>query len=66
MTEAQFLALAELLQARRGPARVAAFLVLVDGIRPSVAARQTGISPASVSNAVTRFKKGQALARLAS
>jgi len=57
-----FEALATLLQARQGPAREAARLVLVEGRKPSEAARQTGLSPASVSNAVTRFRRGMELA----
>ncbi len=60
MTAAQFQALAKLLQIRHGAARQAAYLVLVDGYRPSMAARETGLSLAGVSNAVTRMRKGLA------
>ncbi len=63
MTYAQFAALAKLLRARNGAATRAACLVLVYGVVPGQAARATGLSPASVSNAVTRFKKGMALAQ---
>lgn len=57
-----FEALAALLQARNGPAKEAARLVLVDGVRPADAARQTGLSAASVSNALARFRRGLELA----
>ena len=66
MTPVQFSALSKLLQVRKGAAREAAYLVLVNGLRPSEAARQTGLSPASVSNAVTRFRKGMKLVAQAS
>lgn len=65
MTAAQFDALAQLLRVRDGAAREAACLVLVDGLQPSEAARLTGLSAASVSNAVSRFRRGMELATAA-
>lgn len=62
MTPAAFDALATLLQTRQGAARDAARLVLVDGVRPADAARQTGLSAASVSNALARYRKALELA----
>lgn len=63
MTSDQFSALAELLRSRHGPAESAARLVLVDGIKPAESARLTGVSPASVSNSVTRYKRALRLAQ---
>lgn len=65
MTPDQFSALAELLHLRAGPAQEAARLVLVDGLRPSEAADKTGISRQSVSGALTRLRRGAALANAA-
>lgn len=65
MTPAQFTAAAQLLQLRHGPAQEAARLVLVDNYRQVDAAAATGLSVASVSNAVTRIRRGLDLARLA-
>lgn len=65
MTPEQFSALAKLLRSLPGPAQDAARLVLVDGLRPSDAARQAGASPASVSSACRRFRDGLELARVA-
>jgi len=39
----------------REPVRLAAKRVLIDGIRPSVAAREVGRSSSSVCNTVARF-----------
>ena len=64
MTHTQFVAIATLMRMREGKTKRAASLVLVFGVRPGEAARITGLSPASVSNAVTRFRKAQALASL--
>lgn len=63
MTDLQFQALAELLRLRSGPAREAARLVLVDGLPSRSAAAQTGVSEASVSNALARCRRGMELAR---
>ena len=45
MTEEQFSALAELMRLRGGPGEDAARLVLVNGLKPTDAARKTGILP---------------------
>ena len=60
-----FNALAQLLRLRQGPAKEAARLVLVDGLRPAQAAARTGCSPQSASNTLTRCRRGLALARVA-
>lgn len=65
MTHTQFNALAQLLRLRDGPARDAARMVLVDGHAPGEVATLTGLSPAGVSNAVGRIKRGLELARTA-
>lgn len=64
MTAEQFEALAELLRLRGGPSQQAARLVLVDGLRPTDAARQTGISPQTVSNALASCRRGAELAQV--
>ena len=65
MTAAQFDALAKLTRARNGAARAAAYMVLVDGHKPSAAAKLTGLSRASVSNALRRMRHALELARAA-
>ena len=65
MSPAQFAALAELLRLRGGASEEAARLVLVDGLAPAEAARQTGASPQAVSNAVTRCRRGMELVAIA-
>ena len=65
MSDAQFVALAQLLRLRNGSAQQAARMVLVDGLRPSEAATRAQMSPAAVSNAVTRVEQGLDLARQA-
>ena len=65
MTSEQFAALAQLMRSPPGPARDACKLVLVDGLRPSDAARQAGVPPASVSNAVKRVRNAMTLAKQA-
>lgn len=60
MTGAQFDALAKLLRSR-APALTAARLVLVDGSKPSEAARATGMQLNAVSNAVARFRAADEL-----
>lgn len=60
MTAEQFEALATLLRSR-GPSREAARLVLVEGYARKDAAQATGLEGASVSGAVKRFKKADAL-----
>lgn len=61
----QFDALATLLQLKAGPARQGARLVLVDRLSGVAAAAQTGASPQSISNTITRFRAGLSLARQA-
>jgi len=65
MTADQFSALSQLLRLREGPAQEAARLVLVFGHAPGEAAALCGLSAASVSNAVTRMRRGLNLARSA-
>lgn len=65
MTDVQFDALATLLRMSSEGARRAAEMVLVDGLSPSAAASATGLSPQAVSNALTRCRKGLALAKIA-
>ena len=65
MTLEAFNALCALIRIRHGRARAAAHLVLIDGLRPSEAARTVGVSAQSATNAVTRIRKAHALARLA-
>jgi predicted DNA-binding protein (UPF0251 family) len=59
MTPRRFSAIARLIRMRRGAAEEAARLVLVDGLRPIEAARRLGLSPQSVSNAVTRVRRAE-------
>ena len=54
MTPAQFDAIAKLISLRLGPARAAARLVLVDGLRQADAMRQAGCSRDSVWATVRR------------
>lgn len=65
MTADQFRALCTLLRSPPSPIQEAARLVLVEQVRPTDAAALAGVSAASVSNAVTRFRRGQELAGLA-
>lgn len=65
MTPEAFDALAQLLRLRAGPAREAARMVLVDGLRTTDAAALAGCSQVSVSKTVAVCKAGQALVRRA-
>ena len=65
MSPEAFEALAKLLRSPPGPAQDAARQVLVDGLRPADVARALDVSPAVVSNAVTRMRAGLELARIA-
>lgn len=65
MTPHQLDALAALVGMRSGPALLAAGLVLVEGRRPADAAREAGLSPQGVANAVTRLRRALDLARVA-
>lgn len=64
MTPQQYDALAELLRLQDSPSREAVRLVLVDGLKPAEAARQAGVSPQAVSNALRRCRNGMALAQV--
>ena len=64
MTPAQFHAVAELIGSR-DPARAAARMVLVDGMRPGEAATAAGVSPQSASNAVGRVRRAHESIRAA-
>lgn len=63
MTPESFDALAKVLRLRSGPASLAASLVLVEGMRPSEAARTTGCSLQSASNAVRVCRRGIELSK---
>ena len=65
MTPIQFDALAQLLRLRAGHQQSAARLVLVDGLAPADAARQTGVSLPALGNTLRACKRGLTLARLA-
>lgn len=52
-----FDSLGRLMRMRGGPAQEAARLILVEGLRPSEAARRTGISLDSASKAAARVRK---------
>ena len=62
MTAEQFEVLANLMRSRE-PAKTAARLVLVDGLAGVEAARQAGVTPQSVSNAVARYRAADAAIR---
>lgn len=63
MSPKQFEALAQLLRLRAGPARSAAYLVLVEGKAVSLAAATVELDYRSAHKAVQRCRKGLALAR---
>lgn len=65
MTDTQIDALCELTGARDGPAVQAARLVLVQGIAPSEAARTTGATPQTTSDALRRLRRAHGLALVA-
>jgi len=65
MTHARFDCIARLIRMRAGPARQAARLVLVDGLRPVDAARLHSISLQRVTNAVRRVRKADELVAFA-
>ena len=64
ITAEQFEVLAQLTRARE-PAKTAAKRVLLDGVAQVDAARETGLSPQSVSNTVGRYKGFDASVRAA-
>ncbi len=59
LTAPQFCCIADFIRAR-DPARTAAYMVLVDGNSNQEAMDATGISPASLSNTLTRYRKAAA------
>ncbi len=64
MNIAEFAVIAKLIRSRE-PVKTAAMLVLVDGMSGIEAAATIGVSPASVSNTVTRFRYADAEIRRA-
>ena len=65
ISAAQFDAIAKLISLRKGPAMVAARLVLVDGLRQADAMREAGCSRDSVWATVRRVTVAAALCRVA-
>ena len=65
MTDESFAALAKLLRLGDVPRSRGARLVLVDGLRPSAAARLVGITPQSLDKSLVICKRGVRLASLA-
>jgi hypothetical protein len=61
MTPERFAALSRLIRMRGGAAQDAARLVLVRGMRPVDAARETGVTPQSVCNAVARVRRADTI-----
>ncbi|MGB6053729.1 MAG: hypothetical protein WBG17_00670 [Burkholderiaceae bacterium] len=57
MTPDEFAALATLMRMQGSASERAARLVLLEGWPQKAAARQTGITPAGVSNVLTRMQK---------
>ena len=56
MTRTEFQTLSSLARLRDTPSRRAAYLVLVCGARPSVAAQEAGTSPQALTNALRKLK----------
>lgn len=56
LTEPEFSCIAELIRAR-DPARSAAYMVLVEGASNQAAMEARGVSPASLSNTLGRYRK---------
>jgi hypothetical protein len=65
MTDAQFTALAQLLRLRKGPAKEAVRIHLVQGLSVPDAARSAGVDYQLALKAVYRVKAGLELARKA-
>lgn len=59
LSEPQFFCIADLIRAR-DPARSAAYRVLVEGNSNQETMEATGVSPASLSNTLTRYRKAAA------
>lgn len=64
MNIAEFAVIAKLIRSRE-PVKTAAMMVLVEGVSGIEAAANAGVSPASVSNTVTRFRHADAEIRRA-
>jgi hypothetical protein len=65
MTDTQFIALAQLLRLRTGPAQEAVRLVMVQRMPAADAARKVGMDYRAATYAVKRVRAGLALARQA-
>lgn len=65
LTIAQLDALAALLGMCSGPALLGAGLVLIEGCRPADAAREAGLSPQALCNALARLRRALRLAQAA-
>lgn len=61
LSPTQFDVIARLIRSSEGPAREAARLVLVEGVKPGEAALRASCSPQSVSQAVRRIREAAAL-----
>ena len=61
MTPAQFDAIAQLIRSSTSPSQDGARLVLVDGLAPAEAARQSGCTPQSASNTIRRYRDAATL-----
>lgn len=66
LTAPQLDALAALTRMQPGPSLHAAGLVLVEGRRQADAAREAGLSPSALGNALRRLRRAEVLARQAS
>jgi len=56
MTRSEFIALCKRARLRETPSRDAAYMVLVSGTRPSVAAREVGTSPQALTNILRKLR----------
>ncbi|MCR6476324.1 hypothetical protein NU688_09170 [Variovorax sp. ZS18.2.2] len=56
MTRSEFNALSRRARLRETPSRDAAYMVLVGGVRPGVAAREVGTSPQALTNTLRKLR----------
>ncbi|SFP31206.1 hypothetical protein [Variovorax sp. 770b2] len=56
MTRSEFKALSRRARLRETPSRDAAYMVLVGGVRPGVAAREVGTSPQALTNILRKLR----------
>ncbi len=56
MTRSEFMALSTRAGLRETPSRDAAYMVLVGGIRPGIAAREVGTSPQALTNVLRKLR----------